>query len=661
MPQQAAPSSMAMAKEWTGSLSDKGFTKAVLLELAHDLGIAGVSASLLKPRIQQIINDHLKASPQLSLEKRFQGLFAYKKSSAVDGTARGPHNGLTSAGKDIADANEEASGDAHTTSSHQVLRTLLKTSDPPGRHMTFQASGVLSGTPADDSLRRSKRKQDAAESDSDKSSTVNELPDILRGQRSLGSTQASLKTLPPPLSLSPSGCPPAPEIVSPLSPPVPSDSPPSLTNTSPLSPQPPVPPVSKNNLERSFSQQLTSEPEPLPQTTEEDEDSTLWPSTPRKRDMKRRNICVTFRDPLGRAGPEEIWLLSGPQIPLTKAGSPNSDREWYVGQLSDIVPAALAQHTPMKNGRIARPAVHRGGNMIDIGSVEALAEGRMKYHGMGRINDYNLEMNEDGDLVCNVFWQRESDLGFNAVLPNSTLKSNDAGSSVSQSDELCTSVNLHSAEQESSGVLDSTASKSTPATFSDLLNEHDRLVQYIRTVIGDPPKPRKVKTCEDALKLYRIIRDGCDILDDLGWSSTKKGGYKISCTDKAFPGKSFTKDTVYEACQVARSSATQYASLFQTKKHPALMKLADWVEDPDDVGLARKFGAWSIRELVEWKEQKMSASSSKQGSRHSKVEVQGKRARSVSEEEEEVPSTSTSARRMRKSKQRATSYSLDSD
>ena len=58
-------------------------------------------------------------------------------------------------------------------------------------------------------------------------------------------------------------------------------------------------------------------------------------------------------------------------------------------------------------GRISRPAVQRDGNMVDIGTVEALAEGKMKYLSMDRINKYELEMNEDGDLVCDMFWQHE--------------------------------------------------------------------------------------------------------------------------------------------------------------------------------------------------------------------------------------------------------------
>ena len=32
-----------------------------------------------------------------------------------------------------------------TSSAHEVLQGILKTSDPPGRHMSFQTSGVLSG------------------------------------------------------------------------------------------------------------------------------------------------------------------------------------------------------------------------------------------------------------------------------------------------------------------------------------------------------------------------------------------------------------------------------------------------------------------------------------------------------------------------------------
>ncbi len=51
-------------------------------------------------------------------------------------------------------------------SSHNILQTLLKTSDPPGRNMTFQTPGVLTSQPDVDDpaaphvpkLRRGKRR-----------------------------------------------------------------------------------------------------------------------------------------------------------------------------------------------------------------------------------------------------------------------------------------------------------------------------------------------------------------------------------------------------------------------------------------------------------------------------------------------------------------------
>ncbi len=107
----SAPPDPTTERVWTYSTHDNWFTKPRLIELANDLGIQGVSAKLHKPQILKLVDNYLNAaSPVLSLQKKYQGLFAYKKSSTIDGTARGPHNGLTSAGKDMADAIAQAAG-----------------------------------------------------------------------------------------------------------------------------------------------------------------------------------------------------------------------------------------------------------------------------------------------------------------------------------------------------------------------------------------------------------------------------------------------------------------------------------------------------------------------------------------------------------------------
>ena len=95
-----------------------------------------------------------------------------------------------------------------------------------------------------------------------------------------------------------------------------------------------------------------------------------------------------------------------------------------------------------------------------------------------------------------------------------------------------------------------------------------------------------------------------------------------------------------------------------------LKKLEEWVADPDDPTLLRKFGRWSIGELTEWKKRKMRSALSKQGSRHAKLGGEGKskRAHHATDSESDDELASTSTRPTKKSKKRAISpIELDSD
>lgn len=104
----SAPSALRI---WEHKITDKFFIRDRLIELAQDLKIPGVDwtrTKLRKPNILDMVREHLTAHPELAQDPRFVGLVVYRTSSVSDGTGRGPHNGLTSAGKDAADAQADA-------------------------------------------------------------------------------------------------------------------------------------------------------------------------------------------------------------------------------------------------------------------------------------------------------------------------------------------------------------------------------------------------------------------------------------------------------------------------------------------------------------------------------------------------------------------------
>lgn len=101
----------AAPRVWVKKLTDKFFTRERLILLAQDLQIPDVDWSrtkMKKPDITQLVRKTLTDQPELAMDPRFVGLLVYRTSSATDGTGRDSHNGLTSAGNDAADVQEEA-------------------------------------------------------------------------------------------------------------------------------------------------------------------------------------------------------------------------------------------------------------------------------------------------------------------------------------------------------------------------------------------------------------------------------------------------------------------------------------------------------------------------------------------------------------------------
>lgn len=58
-------------------------------------------------------------------------------------------------------------------------------------------------------------------------------------------------------------------------------------------------------------------------------------------------------------------------------------------------------------GRIHRGPVKVGGARIQLGTLAAIAEGNSRSLIVPKLDTYYLG-EEDGDLVCEIFWERES-------------------------------------------------------------------------------------------------------------------------------------------------------------------------------------------------------------------------------------------------------------
>ena len=52
---------------------------------------------------------------------------------------------------------------------------------------------------------------------------------------------------------------------------------------------------------------------------------------------------------MGKEVTEEVWIQSGPGIPIDRLDASSGDRSFFAANLSDILPAALEMSTPIRS------------------------------------------------------------------------------------------------------------------------------------------------------------------------------------------------------------------------------------------------------------------------------------------------------------------------
>ena len=116
-------------------------------------------------------------------------------------------------------------------------------------------------------------------------------------------------------------------------------------------------------------------------------------------------------------------------MPVESRPSPDGKHEEFFVNLSDVVPVALEQDTPLRSklllpitlcklsytfgpsdtcGRVWRDATSGDHAKTNIGSVRTLIEERQtKALGLPRVDRYRLAQLPDGELMCELLLQRE--------------------------------------------------------------------------------------------------------------------------------------------------------------------------------------------------------------------------------------------------------------
>ncbi|KAJ7048315.1 hypothetical protein C8F01DRAFT_1267745 [Mycena amicta] len=96
-------------------------------------------------------------------------------------------------------------------------------------------------------------------------------------------------------------------------------------------------------------------------------------------------------------------------ILVKKVDGPDGPNSKFQGELSEILPALVDRHSPVKdiNGRLSRPAIGAMMGPLDVGSVGAVIERNAKYQdalSLSRVNNITLDDVGEGMLSCSLFY-----------------------------------------------------------------------------------------------------------------------------------------------------------------------------------------------------------------------------------------------------------------
>ncbi|GJE96351.1 hypothetical protein PsYK624_125460 [Phanerochaete sordida] len=416
----------------------------------------------------------------------------------------------------------------------------------------------------------------------------------------------------------------------------------------------PAPP-SSNGTDTAMDQldKLASCPKKAPTTPKRNSAPTL--------EVNSANIVIRFQDFDNANAPgEEVWL-AGRKGLLEQRTVDGVQRT--VANLSDLLPMALAQSSPLKErgGRIYRMGPTASGNRVNVGTVEDVLNG--KKHGalqLDRPNSFPLRETE-GDrsvLVCELYLS--SKVPKNADMPPSkAVKPAFKQEPEDEHDPDIVEVPGPLAQRSEPTSLEPTSDMDSSDD-----DELEGIVKYLNSFLDGPktPWPKAAKAI-NVLRRRKAIVAAMEKLNAKDWAQSG-GGYKINKKEKSagqFRGKTFRQVELIKAFRMKPSQFNSDAKLFSEELLTKLPALQAWWDDPEGDHKVR-FKAMTRAQLCDWQEAALEARRSKASAKKasaSSLDKYGKKKKRAREEVEESADSSSETEKKTKAR-RFTSVTLDS-
>ncbi|KAI0753969.1 hypothetical protein C8Q80DRAFT_1349912 [Daedaleopsis nitida] len=353
--------------------------------------------------------------------------------------------------------------------------------------------------------------------------------------------------------------------------------------------------------------------------------------------ISKATVIVSFLDPDNLEGPvDEVCVEESRRLKVERTVNVEGTERVFC-RLSELVPVAIEQAgTPMKNrqARLYRAGLRSDGGRIDLGSVQAIADGkRVMQPEMTKVDRFELDpvVGEDDTFVCRLFVRDTAPVHkkphTTAVLPAPSTTTGQAHVVVSSVATLSTDVK---------GAAPSQGSRSK-----------DELVVFLRELLGGPAHAwKKAKTAGHVLERLKTLEGAMQMLEELGWGKSK-GGYLIPNGYEgagSLSGHSFIKDDVLRALHLGHSQVSDDAALFKKDTLAKIPNILDWYENGDASRHAERFNPMLIGDFRRYQERKCQE-------RKAKAK---RKVRESSDDERDAK-----RRKKGKGKKRATSEELD--
>ncbi|KAI0739537.1 hypothetical protein C8Q80DRAFT_1274606 [Daedaleopsis nitida] len=310
-------------------------------------------------------------------------------------------------------------------------------------------------------------------------------------------------------------------------------------------------------------------------------------------DGGKATVIVLFLNPDDPKAPaEDVYIEESRQLKLERTLHEGSEHVFV--RLSKLVPIAIQQAgTPMKGCQacVLRASIRSDSGYIDLGSIEAITEGKqVKQLEMRKVDRYMLEpiVDEDDTFVCWLFLRD--------IVKDTTSTASGPAPSVA-----APQVGLPTARVPAASIQDSPSDSNNPGTGNDLIT-------FLQQLLGGPRQPwRKAKLAGDILERQKMLEAAMEMLEDLEWGKPK-GGYKIPedySEAGSLVGVSLVKHDVLRALHLGHSQVSDDSALLKKDVLAQVPKIRDWYEKGAKSQYADQFHQMSIREFRNYQERKL--------------------------------------------------------